>query len=69
MITQGWKVFCYAQEREAIQDQHGALPMAFVKSIIFRYIMVYYNRQRIYTSNPGGWPPAIYRERMLSKAA
>lgn len=44
-------------------------PMAYVKSVIFRYIMVYYNRQRIYTSNPGGWPPAIYRERMLSQAA
>jgi transposase InsO family protein len=44
-------------------------PMSFIKSIIFRYIMVYYNRQRIYTSNPGGWPPAIYRERVLSQAA
>lgn len=44
-------------------------PMAYVKSVIFRYIMVYYNRQRIYTSNPGGWPPAIYRERMVSQAA
>jgi len=44
-------------------------PMAHIKTVIFRYIMVYYNRQRIYTSNPGGWPPAIYRERMLSQAA
>ncbi|GIP19721.1 transposase [Paenibacillus montaniterrae] len=44
-------------------------PMVEMKSIIFRYIMVYYNRQRIYTSNQGGWPPAIYREKMLSKAA
>lgn len=44
-------------------------PMAYMKSIVFRYIMVYYNRRRIYTSNPGGWPPAIYRERMLSQAA
>lgn len=44
-------------------------PMASIKSIIFRYITVYYNRRRIYTSNPGGWPPAIYRERMLSQAA
>ena len=44
-------------------------PMAYVKSVIFRYIMVYYNRQRVYTSNPRGWPPAIYRERMLSQAA
>jgi transposase InsO family protein len=50
-----------------IKTEH--YPMAYVKSIIFRYIMVYYNRQRIYTSNPGGWPPAIYRERMLSQAA
>lgn len=44
-------------------------PMSYVKSVIFRYIMVYYNRQRIYTSNPGGWPPAVYRERFLSRAA
>ena len=44
-------------------------PIAYMKTIIFRYIAVYYNRRRIYTSNPGGWPPAIYRERMLSKAA
>ncbi|WP_110945321.1 DDE-type integrase/transposase/recombinase [Paenibacillus phocaensis] len=44
-------------------------PMAYIKSVIFRYIMVYYNRQRVYTSNPGGWPPTIYRERMLSQAA
>ncbi|MFC3342169.1 IS3 family transposase [Paenibacillus abyssi] len=44
-------------------------PMAYIKSIIFRYIMVYYNRRRVYTSNPGGWPPTIYRERMLSQAA
>lgn len=33
-------------------------PMAYVKTVIFRYIMVYYNRQRIYTSNPGGLAPS-----------
>ena len=33
-----------------------------VKTIIFRYIMVYYNRQRIYTANPNGLPPEVYRE-------
>ncbi|AVX21732.1 Transposase InsO and inactivated derivatives [Carboxydocella sporoproducens DSM 16521] len=43
--------------------------MSFVKTVIFRYIMIYYNRQRIYTSNPDGWPPAIYRERYLGIAA
>lgn len=28
------------------------MPMAQVKSIVFRYIMAYYNRERIYISNP-----------------
>jgi len=35
------------------------MPMAQVKSIVFQYIMTYYNRQRIYTANSGGLPPAI----------
>lgn len=39
------------------------LSMAQVKTIIFRYIMVYYNRQRINTMNPLGLPPASCRER------
>ncbi len=33
-----------------------------VKSIVFRYIFVYYNRIRIYTINPGGMAPVAYRE-------
>lgn len=46
-------------------------PMHQVKSVIFRYIMIYYNKQRIYTSNPQGLPPFIYRMQGLasSKAA
>lgn len=32
-----------------------------VKTIIFRYVFAYYNRTRIYTANPGGYPPVIYR--------
>ena len=32
-------------------------PMVDMKSIIFRYIMAYYNRRRIYTSNSGGMAP------------
>ena len=32
-----------------------------VKSIIFRYVFTYYNQKRIYTANPGGYPPAVYR--------
>ncbi|QHW34992.1 IS3 family transposase [Paenibacillus rhizovicinus] len=50
-----------------IKTEH--YPMAEIKSIIFRYIMVYYNRRRIYTSIPGGCPPALYRERLMLKAA
>lgn len=33
-----------------------------VKSIIFRYIFVYYNRIRISSFNPEGMPPVAYRE-------
>lgn len=32
-----------------------------VKTIIFRYVFTYYNQKRIYTANPGGHPPAVYR--------
>ena len=32
-----------------------------VKSIVFRYVFVYYNQLRVYTANPGGWPPTVYR--------
>ena len=33
-----------------------------VKAIIFRYVFVYYNQVRIYTSNPGGLSPAEYKK-------
>lgn len=33
-----------------------------VSGIIFRYVFTYYNRQRIYTANPDGLPPAVYRQ-------
>lgn len=38
------------------------MPIAQIKSIVFRYIMTYYNRIRVYTSNPGGLPPVMYRQ-------
>lgn len=43
-------------------------PMAYVKTVIFRYIMVYYNRHRVYTTNPGGLPPTVYRNRITELA-
>lgn len=45
------------------------MPMAQVKSIVFRYIMTYYNRIRIYTGNPGGLPPVMYRQAARGLAA
>ena len=33
-----------------------------VKTVIFRYIFVYYNNIRIYTRNPKGLPPVKYRK-------
>ena len=33
-----------------------------VRSLVFRYVYAYYNRQRIYTGNPFGLPPVKYRE-------
>ena len=40
------------------------MKMYEVKAIIFRYVFVYYNRIRIYTSNPDGLPPAAYRRHL-----
>ena len=34
-----------------------------VKAVIFRYVMIYYNRKRISTVNLRGLPPSIYREK------
>ena len=36
------------------------LSMATVKSMVFRFIEIYYNRRRIYTTN-GGYPPLVKR--------
>jgi putative transposase len=38
------------------------MKMSEVKTIIFRYVFIYYNTQRVYTANPGGWPPVVYRQ-------
>lgn len=37
------------------------MPAEQVKNLIFRYVFVYYNRIRVYTTNPDGLPPSIYR--------
>ena len=40
-----------------------------VKTIVFRYIFIYYNRIRLYTGNPGCLPPSEYRIRDREKTA
>lgn len=40
-----------------------------VKTVVFRYIFAYYNTIRITSFNPGGLPPAKYRERYIESAA
>ena len=30
-----------------------------VKTLIFRYVFIYYNQKRVYTSNPSGLPPTV----------
>lgn len=45
------------------------LSMVKVKSLVFRYVFVYYNRLRVYTANPGGWPPEIRRRMFFAQAA
>ena len=36
-----------------------------VKTVVFRYVFIYYNQLRVYTSNPGGLPPAVLRHLKL----
>lgn len=36
-----------------------------VKTVVFRYVFIYYNQLRVYTSNPDGLPPAMLRHLKL----
>ena len=45
------------------------MTMEQVKTRVFRYVFGYYNTSRVYTSNPGGWPPTVYRELSARAAA
>ena len=45
------------------------LTMEEVRTLVFRYVFVYYNRIRVYTANPGGWPPEIRRGMYFEQAA
>lgn len=55
--------FTTLKKEKLYKVQMEQMPVAQVKSIAFRYIVVYYNRERIYTSNPDGRPSYIGRPR------
>ena len=61
--------FATLKKEKLYQLQTGKIPMDKVKSVVFRYIMAYYNRERIYTANPGGLAPAMYRQAARGLAA
>jgi hypothetical protein len=61
--------FATPKKEKLCQIQTEKTPMAQVKSIVCRYIMAYYNRERIYTANPGGLAPAMYRQAARGLAA
>jgi hypothetical protein len=61
--------FATLKKEKLYQLQTGKMPMAKAKSVVFRYIMTYYNRERIYTANSGGLTPAMYRQAARGLAA
>jgi putative transposase len=61
--------FATLKKEKLYQIHTEKMPMSQVKSIVFRYIMTYYNRERIYTANPGGLAPAMYRQAARGLAA
>ncbi|MEA4992590.1 MAG: IS3 family transposase [Oscillibacter sp.] len=61
--------FATLKKEKLYQLKTEKMPMAQVKSMVFRYIMTYYNRVRVYTSNPGGLPSAMYRQAARGLAA
>ena len=53
--------FATLKKEKLYQINTAKMKMEEVKTIVWRYVMVYYNRQRISTVNEGGLPPTIYR--------
>ena len=45
------------------------MTMDEVKTLVFRYVFIYYNQHRVYTANPDGLPPATFRISALGYAA
>lgn len=61
--------FATLKKEKIYQIAAYKLPREQVKTIIFRYIFIYYNRVRVYTRNPLGLPPVKYQEWMRAQQA
>lgn len=61
--------FATLKKEKLYKINTAELTVEEVKQIVWRYAFVYYNRQRVTTVNPGGWPPSIYREKTTSSKA
>lgn len=59
--------FATLKKEKLYQMNTRKMTMEEVKTVVWRYVMVYYNRLRISTVNEGGFPPTIYREKAVSK--
>jgi len=64
--------FATLKKEKLYRIKTESLPMAAVKSIIFRWVFSYYNSKRVYSSNDGGYPPGVkrrmYEERLAAAA-
>lgn len=58
--------FATLKKEKIYQIDTTKLTVEEVKTIVWRYTFAYYNTKRVTTVNPGGLPPAVYRERTAS---
>lgn len=63
---QNGKLVRHFEKRKIYQIDTTKLTVEEVKAIVWRYTFAYYNTKRVTTVNPGGLPPAVYRERTAS---
>lgn len=61
--------FATLKKEKLYQINTRLLSIRQVKTIVFRYVFIYYNQQRVYSSNPGGYPPDLFRKMYLQNAA
>ena len=50
------------EQPDIMEARDDLAKISLRNDIIFKYVFTYYNRIRVYTANPGGYPPAVYRE-------